>query len=168
MALTLTTRARYALRLMLDVAKNGGPEELVSLATASERTGLSRGYLEQLVAGLRSAGLVNSTAGRHGGYRLAKPPREISVAQVIEASLGPICVVECVGHPETCERADDCECRVFYSVINRRLSAMLEEYSLADLLDPRWVESEKHDALGVLPTVEAVRLDESRDTRRTD
>ncbi len=135
----LTTRARYALRLMLDVARNGGEETPVSLASVSERTGISRGYLEQLVLGLRNARLVRGVAGRYGGYRLAARPSEITVGRIVEAAIGPIFLVDCVEDAATCVRAEDCECRVVYSLINERIAEVLREYTLADLLDPNWV-----------------------------
>lgn len=138
----LTTRARYALRMMLDVAKNGGEEAPVSLATVSERTGISRGYLEQLALALRNARLVRGIAGRYGGYRLTEPASQITIGQILEAAIGPICLVDCVEDPMTCPRAEFCECRVVYALINERISEVLREYTLSDLLDPSWVRSQ--------------------------
>ncbi len=139
----LTTRARYALRMILDVARNGGLERPVSLASVAERTGISRGYLEQLVLGLRNARLVRGVAGRYGGYRLAERPSNITVGQIVEAAIGPIFLVDCVEDPATCDRAETCECRVVYSLINNRIAEVLSEYTLADLLDPSWISA--HD-----------------------
>jgi Rrf2 family protein len=135
----LTTRARYALRLMLDVARNGGDESPVSLASVSERTGISRGYLEQLALALRNSRLVRGVAGRHGGYRLSDVPSNITIGQIVESAIGPICLVDCLEDPMTCPRAEFCECRIVYSLINERISEVLREYTLADLLDPSWV-----------------------------
>jgi Rrf2 family protein len=139
--LKLSTRARYALRMMLDVARNGGTETPVSLAMVSERTGLSRGYLEQVAAALRSARLLRAASGRHGGYRLAGPPEEITVGNIIEATIGQVCLVDCLDDPTTCVRAEFCECRMVYSLINNRVTEVLHAYTLADLLDPAWVRS---------------------------
>ena len=58
---------------------------------------------------------------------------------IIEASIGPICVVECVEEPESCDRADFCECRIVYALINQRIAQVLEEFTLEDLLDPSWI-----------------------------
>ena len=135
----LSTRARYALRLMLDVSRNGGEERPVSLAAVAGRTNLSRGYLEQLALTLRNARLIRGVSGRAGGYRLAMPPSEITVGQVIEAAIGPICVVDCVDDPEGCPRSEFCECRVVYSLINARVAEVLHSFPLADLMDPSWV-----------------------------
>jgi len=135
----ISTRGRYALRMMLDVARHGGLEAPVSLASVSERTGISHGYLEQVALALRSARLVRGVAGRHGGYKLSSPPDKITIRQIIEATLGPVCVVDCVDEPEACPRSDYCECRIVYAMINLRIGEVLEEFTLADLADPSWM-----------------------------
>jgi Rrf2 family protein len=135
----ISTRGRYALRMMLDICRNGDSETPISLASVSERTGISHGYLEQVALALRSARLVRGVAGRHGGYTLARRPEEISIRQIIEATIGPVCVVDCIDEPEACPRADYCECRVVYALINHRIAEVLEEFSLADLAEPRWM-----------------------------
>lgn len=136
----ISTRGRYALRMMLDIACHGGRNTPVSLASVSERTRISHGYLEQVALALRSARLVRGVAGRHGGYTLSWPPEEITVGQILEAALGPIRVVDCVEEPETCTLADYCECRLVYSLINLRIREVLEELTLADLADPNWMK----------------------------
>jgi Rrf2 family protein len=130
---------------MLDIAKHSEGGSPVSLSTVSDRTGISHGYLEQLAPALRAARLVKSVAGRHGGYRLASPASEISIGQIIEASIGPVCIVDCVEEPEACLRSEYCECRVVYSLINQRIAQVLDEFSLEDLLDPRWTRSKEGD-----------------------
>ena len=135
----ISTRGRYALRMMLDIARHDGEDSPVSLAAISDRTGISHGYLEQVVLALRNARLVRGIAGRHGGYKLAKPAADISIRQIIEATIGPVCVVDCIDEPEACLRAEFCECRVVYALINRRIGEVLDEFTLADLADPRWL-----------------------------
>jgi len=137
----LSSRARYALRMMLDIGHYSNEDRLVSLAVVAERTGLSRGYLEQVAATLRSARLIRSVAGRNGGYRLARPASEITVGNIVEATIGPICLVDCLEEPDSCLRTDFCECRVVYSLINYRIREVLHGYTLADLLDPTWIHS---------------------------
>jgi Rrf2 family cysteine metabolism transcriptional repressor len=134
----LSTRARYALRMMLYLAKNGGDHQPVSLATISQQTGISRGYLEQLAIALRSASLVRGVAGRYGGYRLARSPHEITIGTVIEATIGPMRLVECVEEPEVCNRSDNCECRAVYRLINQRIGEVLDEFTLADMARSDW------------------------------
>jgi Rrf2 family protein len=125
--------------MMLDVTRHGGEKRPVSLASVSQRTGISHGYLEQVALALKSARLVKGVAGRHGGYKLAVPAAEISIRHIIEATIGPVCVVDCIDEPEACLRAEYCECRVVYTMINRRIGEVLDEFSLADLADPAWL-----------------------------
>ena len=144
----ISTRGRYALRMMLDVARHGGEDSPVSLASVSSRTGISHSYLEQVAMALRTARLVRGVAGRHGGYKLATPATDITIRQIIEATIGPVCVVDCIDEPEACPRADYCECRVVYALINQRIGEVLEDFTLADLADPSWTRK-KGDAIGL-------------------
>jgi Rrf2 family protein len=130
----ISSRGRYALKMMLDIALNGGADAPVSLSSVAERTELSHGYLEQLAMALRAARLVRGIAGRHGGYRLVDPPEEITARRIIEAVMGPICVVDCVDEPESCPHVATCECYDVYEMLNRRIVEVLEEFSLADLM----------------------------------
>jgi Rrf2 family protein len=127
--------------MMLDIGKHGACAKPVSLTVVSERTGISRGYLEQLAMALRNARLLRAVSGRYGGYKLATPAARITIGRIMEAAIGPICVVDCVDEPETCPRSEFCECRVVYALINTRIAGVLEEYTLADLLDPTWVNT---------------------------
>lgn len=145
----LSTRGRYALRMMLDIARTGKDGKPISIASISERTDISRGYLEQLALALRTARLVKAVAGRYGGYKLSRPASDISLGRIIEAAIGPINLVECIESPEDCMRSEGCECRLVYQLINRRITEVLDEYTLDDL------ESGKFEATGggvMLPT----------------
>ena len=134
----LGTRPRYALRLMLELARLGAGGEPVSLATVAGRTRLSRSYLEQLAASLRNRQLVRAQCGKAGGYRLARPPDEITVGQIVEAADGPTNIVECVGDPLSCLLSETCECRPVYELISRRIGEVLHGVTLAQMLDPAW------------------------------
>jgi len=144
----LSTRGRYALRMMLDVARHDDGRTPVSLSSVAERTGISHGYLEQLAPALRAGRLVRSVAGRHGGYRLAAPASEITVRKIIEATIGPVCVVDCVDDPESCSRAEFCESRVVYALLNQRIAQVLDDFTLEDLLDPSWIRDHELELVG--------------------
>ena len=146
----LSTRGRYALRMMLDIARHGGQKKPVSLAMVAERTGISRGYLEQLASYLRNSRLLRAISGRYGGYRLSRAAADITIFQIVESAMGPVCVVDCVDDPESCPRSEWCECRVVYTLINNRIAEVLKEYTLADLLDPSWVRNHR-DVIGIEP-----------------
>jgi Rrf2 family iron-sulfur cluster assembly transcriptional regulator len=94
---------------------------------------MSRRYLDQLAVGLKNASLIRGIAGKGGGYVLVNPAEQIKIGQVIEATIGTINIVECVGRPDTCVKADRCECRMLYKAINDRITCVLDEISLADL-----------------------------------
>ncbi len=129
--------------MMLDIAHHGGSASPVSLSSVSDRTDISHGYLEQLAPALRAARLVKSVAGRHGGYRLAAPASKITIRQIIEASIGPVCIVDCVEDPESCLKAEFCECRIVYALINQKIAQVLDDFTLEDLLDPSWVRDKE-------------------------
>ena len=129
----LSTRARYALRLMLDISRHAKDDKPVQLREIAQRNKLSKGYLEQLVVSLKNAQLIRSFSGRSGGYRLFKSPEQISVLEIFEATIGPMNVVECVVHPEECMRSEYCECRILWQLLNRKIVDLLADYSLKDL-----------------------------------
>jgi len=139
--LRVSARVRYALRLMLDVARNDVENGPVSLTSVAERTAISRGYLEQVALALRSARLLRGVCGRRGGYHLAEPPELITVARIFDALIGPTALVACVDDPATCPRSGRCECRVVYRLIGDRITDVLQSHTLADLMDPAWMRT---------------------------
>ena len=129
----LSTRARYALRMMVEIAKQTNGDEKVSLSQVAKSSGLPRRYLEQLAISLKNASLITGISGKGGGYILAKSPEEIRIGQIIEAAIGPINIVECVLTPEMCLKSDLCNCRRIYHRINDRITEVLDDFSLADV-----------------------------------
>ena len=127
-----STRARYALRMMIEIARKPGTD-LVSLGRVAENTKISKRYLDQLALALKTSSLTRSTRGRGGGHQLARPAEQISVGEIIEAAIGPINVVECVRCPEICLKSDYCECRWVYERINDEIVKVLNSMSLAEL-----------------------------------
>ncbi len=136
----LSTRGRYGLRAMLEMAlsMNEGP---VVLRTIAERQGISERYLEQLLIPLKKAGLIKSIRGSQGGYVLKRDPRNITVGDIIRVLEGPIAPVECVNEadPEECKRAGYCVTRKIWSEVRDSIIKVLESYTLEDLV----VESRK-------------------------
>jgi Rrf2 family protein len=134
----LSTRARYALRSMMALSRLGDGETPVSLERIANSTGISRRYLEQLVIALKNASLLRSVAGRHGGYLLARPAEEIRLGEIVEASIGPINIVDCVADKGNCPREVLCSCRLLYKVINSEISEALAQHTLAEMSDRKW------------------------------
>ena len=134
----LSTRARYALRLMVQIAKQADRNIPVSLQQVAQQGDLPRRYLEQLVIGLKNASLIRGVSGKVGGYCLTKPAGEIKIGAIIESAIGPVNIVDCVNENRQCLKADVCECRLLWVLINGRIADVLNEFSLADMLDKKW------------------------------
>lgn len=132
----ISTKGRYALRLMLDLAMHNTGEK-ISLKTVSERQGISMKYLEQIITMLCRANFVKSYRGPQGGYQLTRDPDKYTVGDILrltEGSLAPVDCAECAGSSE-CARYDTCVTvevwRELYEVINRTV----DKYTLADLME---------------------------------
>jgi len=129
----LTTKGRFAVTAMIDVAMNGtkGP---VTLAGVSERQRISLSYLEQLFGKLRRHGLVDSVRGPGGGYRLARAPGTVSVADVIVAVDEPIDATNCGGRGSCQEDGEHCMTHELWTNLNGHIFAYLRSVTLAELV----------------------------------
>ncbi len=136
----LSTRARYALRMMIDLADHADSEKPIVLRDIAERQQISKRYLEQLAISLKNAHLLTVTTGRGGGYALRRDPADITVREVVEAAIGPIAVVDCVSDPDGCGRSKECPSRNLWVELNEQILATLDRYSLLDLSE-RHVET---------------------------
>lgn len=133
----ISTRGRYGLRAMVDMALHvtEGP---MALRVIAERQSISESYLEQVFTGLRKAGLVKASRGSQGGYELSHPPREITVGQILRALEGPLAPVYCVDESNPanhCEREKGCITRSFWEELRDRINQFLDGISLQDLTD---------------------------------
>ncbi|MBQ8940794.1 MAG: Rrf2 family transcriptional regulator [Firmicutes bacterium] len=106
----MSTKGRYGLRAMVDIAVNCGKGECVSLKSVANRQNLSESYLEQLISPLKKAGIVKSTRGAQGGYVLAKSAADITVGEILRALEGPLDIVECDKGTASCGSASCKNC----------------------------------------------------------
>jgi Rrf2 family cysteine metabolism transcriptional repressor len=125
----LSTRGRYGVRIMLDLALHYG-EGPILLRDISKRQGISEKYLWQLINPLKTIGLISSTRGSHGGYVLAKPPGEISLKEIVRVLEGSLCLVDCIENPAVCERSQSCTSRDIWSEASHQISQILESMTL--------------------------------------
>ena len=127
----ISTKGRYALRLLIDVAEHqeGG---YIRLRDAAKRQGISEKYLEIIVRALVQEGYLTGVRGKGGGYRLSKAPEEYSVRRVLEAAEGPLAPVVCLEGG--CPRMDDCPTLPLWQGLDRAIAEYLEGFTLADLL----------------------------------
>lgn len=130
----LTTKGRYGLRLMLDLAQHKDCGAIL-LKDIAERQNLSEKYLWSLIAPLKAAGFVHSIRGAKGGYMLARQPEEISLKSIITTLEGTLCMVDCVSNESYCNRQDICVSHKVWRDISDKMSAIFENYTLASILD---------------------------------
>jgi len=130
---------------MIQIARDSEANKPVNLTEIAKSTSVSKRYLEQLVIPLKHASLIRGVSGKEGGYLLAKPAEEIRVGDIIEASIGPINIVDCVDDPESCMKTEWCECRALYVMLNRRIQDAFNSVTLADLAANRVSEKLEED-----------------------
>lgn len=136
-SMQLSTKGRYAVRAMFDLAfySKGEP---VPLSRISEREEISLHYLEQLFNKLRKGGVVSSVRGPSGGFKLAKLPAEITVEEIIRIVEGPIVPVNCTEHKKknsSCHRADRCVTHLLWKRLGRNINEFLKSVTMQDLVD---------------------------------
>jgi Rrf2 family cysteine metabolism transcriptional repressor len=135
MAVRVSSRAHYGLRAMTELARAYGHGP-VALSEVARIEHISLGYLEQLRAALRRAGLVEAVRGAAGGYRLARAPAAITVGEIYRALEGPIAPVECTEDsyvPGSCEREPACASRTLWRRVRASIEQVLDSTTLADL-----------------------------------
>ncbi len=130
----LSTRTRYGLRAIIELAENGGEAPLQTKVIAGSQD-ISVKYLEQLMTILRSAGFVRSIRGSKGGYMLAKSPNQIKISDVFDCLEGHVTTVECVEDKSFCERAEDCVARQVWEQVQQAIINVLQSITLQDLVD---------------------------------
>ena len=131
----ISTKGRYALRLMLDLATNcsGDPIRLKDVAKRQE---ISEKYLEQIISVLNKAGFVRSIRGPQGGYVLTRKPEEYTVGMILRLTEGSLAPVECVENAALpCDREDDCVTKMIWRKLNDAISGVVDGITLADLLE---------------------------------
>lgn len=131
----ISTRGRYALRLMLDLAANDDGS-YISLKTVSERQDISIKYLEQIITILSHAGFVKSLRGPRGGYRLAIPLEECTpgmIFRLTEGSLAPVACLE--DDPNHCERCHNCTPLKLYTKLDDAIKQVIDSVTLKELLE---------------------------------
>jgi len=133
----LTTKSRYGTRLILDLALYG-KEEPVRLSEVSKRQGISLKYLEKLIRRMRRAGLVESSRGPYGGYKLAKAPENISVGDIVRVMEGGTAITDCSERESVCgvcNRAGECLSRHIWVETSKAMFEALDQFRIGDLIE---------------------------------
>lgn len=130
----ISTKGRYALRLMLDIALNDAKTP-VRIKDIAERQQISDKYLEQIVSSLNKAGFVKSLRGPQGGYRLTKKPEEYTVGMILHLIEGSLAPVACLDDDiNNCTRADRCPTLILWEKLYDAISEVVDNITLADLI----------------------------------
>ena len=142
----LTTKGRYAVTAMLDLALHHGQQNPVTLQDIAMNQEISLSYLEQLFARLRRGGLVRGTRGPGGGYRLAQGANEISIAGIISAVDEKADLTRCGGKAD-CQQGEECLTHEIWAELSEKIYQFLDDISLADLIQrPRVLEVAKRQS----------------------
>ena len=130
----ISTKGRYALRLMLDLASNdsGTP---IRFKDVAKRQGISEKYLEQIISILNKAGFVRSVRGPQGGYSLSRTPADYTVGMILRLTEGSLCPVDCAAEENgSCDREDTCVTRMLWKKLDDAISSVVDHVSLEELL----------------------------------
>ena len=130
----ISTRGRYCLRVMIDLAEHQN-EGYIRMKDVADRQGLSLKYLEKILPVLAKNDIIDGIQGKGGGYRLSRQPEEYTLGEILrltEGSLAPVSCLECGATP--CDRAAECRTLPVWTELDRRVSEYLNSVTLADLL----------------------------------
>lgn len=130
----ISTRGRYCLRVMIDLAEHQG-DSYIRMKEVAARQGISLKYLEKILPVLAKNNIVDGIQGKGGGYRLTRKPEEYTLGEILrltEGSLAPVACLECGAAP--CDRAADCRTLPVWMELDRRINEYLESVTLADLV----------------------------------
>ena len=130
----LSTKGRYGVRLMFDLAVHTG-DQPVTLKDIAARQEISEKYLSNLIPLLRNAGLVHSVRGSQGGYTLGRPPNEITLKDILVVLEGSMCLVECTEKPMLCQRSEDCFVRDIWAEVTEKMLESLESFTLESMVE---------------------------------
>lgn len=131
----ISTKGRYALRMMLDLAENG-QGGFIALKDIAERQGISKKYLEQIVPILNRSDILQTNRGFQGGYRLSKAPDQYTVGMILRLTEGSLAPVACLDQPvNQCERSEECMTLPVWQGLYKAITDYLDNITLQDILD---------------------------------
>lgn len=129
----ISTRGRYALRIMIDLATNDRGE-FIALKDIAERQEVSNKYLEQIIAMLNKAGYLETARGNNGGYKLAKKPSEYRVGDILRATEGKLAPIDCLTDTGICKRKENCKTYSFWEGLDQVITQYVNSKTLEDLI----------------------------------
>ena len=132
----ISTKGRYALRVMIDLAENQGEDGYLPLKEVAERQDISEKYLESIVKTLVQAGILKGSRGKGGGYRMVKSPRECTLGSVLRLTEGGMAPVSCLEEGRVnCDQADSCPTLPIWIRLDNLIQHFLDSVTIADLME---------------------------------
>jgi len=131
----ISTRGRYALRVMIDIAENQPEEGYIALKGIAERQNISQKYIESIMTTLSKVGFLDAAHGKGGGYRLNRDPKDYKVLEILmttEGTLAPVACLECDA--PKCEKENNCRTISMWKDLDNTITNFFESYSIADLM----------------------------------
>ncbi len=138
----ISTKGRYGLRILIDLAMNESPKPRLLRDIAMSQQ-ISEKYISRLVIDLRRKGLVRSIRGVNGGFHLGKKPQDVTLLDILEAMEGPISIVDCVTAPSKCKRNAHCAARGIWLQLNEGIRGLMGKITLADILEACYRQNAK-------------------------
>ncbi len=138
----ISTKGRYGLRAMIDLAENYTNGTPVFLSDIARRQEVSEKYLEHIFSALNKGRIVKAQRGRKGGYLLSRAPDQITIYDIITVLEGPCTIVDCVGDNSVCDRTKVCITREIWSTLGAAMQGILSGYTLASLVEMQKLRSE--------------------------
>ncbi|MDD6058573.1 MAG: Rrf2 family transcriptional regulator [Clostridiales bacterium] len=131
----ISTKGRYAIRILLDLAEHEN-EGYIALKDIAKRQNISKKYLEQIVAILSKSGILLTSRGFHGGYKLAKAPSQYTVGMILRLTENSLAPVSCLKHmPNQCENGSACPTLFVWQGLNDLIQNYLDSITLQDILN---------------------------------
>ncbi|NBH81373.1 Rrf2 family transcriptional regulator [bacterium C-53] len=137
----ISTKGRYAVRIMLDLAEND-TGDYIKVKSIAKRQDLSEKYLEQIISMLNKAGFVKSVRGARGGYRLSKAPEDFTIGMILRLMEGSVSPAPCLdGGMSACSRCSSCGVISVWEELQQAINGVVDNITLQDLLDRKKIES---------------------------
>lgn len=143
----ISTKGRYGLRALIDLAASGTDGSPVFLSDIAKRQGVSEKYLEHIFSALHKGGIVKAQRGRKGGYLLNRAADQITILDIITILEGPCTLVDCVGNTSVCDKSNICVARDIWNGLGGAIRQILGGYTLASLVEMQELKGQQESAM---------------------
>ena len=143
----ISTKGRYGLRAVIDLAVHGANGTPVFLSDIAKRQGVSEKYLEHIFSALHKGGIVKAQRGRKGGYLLDRPADQITILDIVTILEGPCTLVDCVQNAAVCDRSGACVTREIWNELGAAIRNVLKDHSIASLVEMQQLKGQQDSTM---------------------